>query len=132
VSDSDKPHHIFVCTSCRPASSAREPRSERAGAQLYESLVDSHDVWAKRSGFVILPYECLSACTRPCVVALKAPDKYTYVFGDLQPHHSEGSLIECAGLYRASPSGFMQREARPKLLRNGILARVPPLGMSDE
>jgi len=76
---------------------------------------------------LILPYQCLSVCSRPCAIALRAPDKFTYVFGDLAPHHSESAIIECATLYRRAPAGFLPREDRPPALRAGILARVPPL-----
>lgn len=94
---------------------------------MHRRLSKQHQRWATREGFVIAPYECLSACTRPCVVALRAPNKYTYVFGDLTTGSSESAIIECATLYRRSPTDFMEREQRPPALRNGILSRVPPL-----
>jgi predicted metal-binding protein len=75
---------------------------------------------------VVAPYECLSACTRPCVVALRAPGKYTYVFGDMAPMKSEHSIVECAALYADRPDGFLNREDRPPTMRAAILARVPP------
>jgi predicted metal-binding protein len=66
-------------------------------------------------------------CARPCGVALRAPGKFTYVFGDLEPEATESAVIECATLYRSAPAGYLPREERPHVLRAGILARVPPL-----
>lgn len=76
---------------------------------------------------MILPYECLSVCPRPCGIAMRAPGKFTYVFGDLKPGETESAVIECATLYRRAPTGFLPREDRPHVLRAGILARVPLL-----
>lgn len=120
-------HHLFVCTSCRAAGEEREPRSARSGSLLFENLVERYANWARRESFVILPYECLSVCPRPCGFAFRAPGKFTYVFGDAKPGETEGAIIECAKLYRHANTGFLPREERPPALRAGILARVPPL-----
>ena len=123
----DAVHHLFICTSCRQPGEGREPRESRSGARLFRNLTKGFARWARREDFVIAPYECLSVCARPCGVALRAPGKFTYVFGDLRPGETEGPLIECATLYRRASSGFLPREERPLALRGGILARVPPL-----
>ena len=119
-------HHLVVCTSCRQPGEAKEPRASRSGALLYRSLSHHFARWAQREGFVITPYECLSACPRPCAIALQAPGKYTYVFGDMKPGESESAVIECASLYRRATVGFLPREERPHALRAAILARIPP------
>lgn len=121
------PHHLFVCTSCRRPGEARDPRELRSGAQLFRNLSERFAGWARRQDFVILPYECLSVCPRPCGIALRAPGKFTYVFGDVEPGETESAVIECATLYRRAPAGYLAREDRPHELRAGILARVPPL-----
>ena len=119
-------HQLVVCVSCRSSGDGRKAQTERAGARLYESLSTRLDAWSRRRGFIVTPYECLSACTRPCVVALKAPGKYTWVFGDMAPMRSELSIVECAGLFRDADDGFLPREARPPAMRGAILARIPP------
>jgi predicted metal-binding protein len=120
-------HHLFVCTSCRQAGEGKEPRDLRSGAQLFRNLSERFSTWARREGFVIVPYECLSVCPRPCGIAMRAPGKFTYVFGDIGPGETESAVIECATLYRRAPTGFLPREDRPHALRGGILARIPPL-----
>ena len=120
-------HHLFVCTSCRQTGESREPRELRAGARFFRNLSERFARWARREDFVILPYECLSVCPRPCGIAMRAPGKFTYVFGDLKPGETESAVIECATLYRRAPTGFLPREDRPHVLRAGILAQVPPL-----
>ncbi len=121
------PHHLFVCTSCRQPGEGKEPRQQRSGARHFRNLSERFASWARREDFVIVPYECLSVCARPCGVALRAPGKFTYVFGDLDPDKTESAVIECATHYCRVPTGFLPREERPHVLRAGILARIPPL-----
>jgi len=124
------PHHLFVCTSCRRAGEAREPRDGRSGAVLYRHLAQRFASWARREGFVIVAHDCLGVCSRPCGVAMRAPGKFAYVFGDIEPGASENALIECASLYRKSPNGFLPKEQRAVHgLRAAVLAHVPPLEM---
>lgn len=66
-------------------------------------------------------------CQRSCGIALRAPGKHVYVFGDMRPGETEDAIVECASLYRRTPSGFLVREERPPVLRAAILARIPPL-----
>jgi predicted metal-binding protein len=110
-------HHLFVCTSCRQKGEDREPRALRSGAQLFRNLSERFAKWARREEIEIVPYECMSACTRPCVIAMRATGKYTYVFGDLKPGETESAVIECATLYRHASNGFLAREERPLVLR---------------
>lgn len=124
---SSNSHHLFVCTSCRHPGDVKSPLQLRAGGRLFSNLTKQFEPWARRTDFVIVPYECLSVCPRPCAIALRAPGKFTYVFGDIKPGQTESAIIECANLYRRAPTGFLPREHRPAELRAGILARVPPL-----
>ena len=94
---------------------------------LFRNLSERFASWARREDFVILPFECLSVCPRPCGIAMRAPGKFTYVFGDLKPGETESAVIECATLYRRVKNGFLPREDRPHVLRAGVLARIPPL-----
>lgn len=71
---------------------------------------------------------CLSGCKRPCAVALLAPGRVTYLFGDLPADAvSAGELVRAARDHAATRDGWLPRAARPERLRAGILARVPPL-----
>jgi len=55
----------------------------------------NYDLSAATHGLaVIVPYECLSVCRRPCGIALRAPRTLTYVFGDLKPGEAESAVIE--------------------------------------
>ena len=44
------------------------------------------------------PVECLSVCKRPCTVAVASADRWTYVYGDMDPAASAETIL--AGLAR--------------------------------
>lgn len=68
----------------------------------------------------------MSQCKRPCVVALTAPRRYTFVFGDLDPFEHATAVLDLLPLYAADPQGRMPRPHRPVPLQAGILGRIPP------
>jgi len=121
---------ILVCVNCRPPELPRnQPRHGRALLEAIENVALRDDL-----AFPIRPVECMSGCRRHCTVALQAPGKTSYFFGDLPADQTSAEqVLACAALHQASPDGFMAREARPERLREGILARLPaPLPSSSE
>jgi predicted metal-binding protein len=124
---------ITVCTTCRPPGASRELPAH--GLTLFEAL---QDALLAREGDGAQPLDlqvrglaCMSGCSRACTVALQAPGKFTYYFGDLVADaETAEQLIACAQLYAASEDGALARNARPERLRSGILARLPPVGSS--
>lgn len=114
---------ISVCTSCRAAEGEGRP-GERllAGLRAANPPVD----------VAIRPVECLSVCKRPCTVALTGPDRYTYVFGDLDADRDVEALLACAASFGEKEHGFMLWRERPEALRRGIVARIPPLGWAPD
>jgi predicted metal-binding protein len=113
---------ILVCVLCRPPELPRDqPRPGRALLEAIENVALRDD-----RVFAIRPVECMSGCRRHCTVALQAPGKATYFFGDLPADETSAEqVLACAALHQASPDGCMAREARPERLREGILARLP-------
>lgn len=115
---------LLVCTRCRAAGA--DPEAPRAGAALLAALA-AHPLPA---GLALGGVACVSGCKRACAVALTAPGKVTYVFGDLAPDApSVADLHAVARAHLADPLGHLPRAARPERLRAGILTRVPPLAM---
>lgn len=126
---------ILVCTTCRP--SPRDDGAPPAGGLLLQALTDVADA-SRRAGARAVPHlrgiACLSGCKRACTMALQAAGKHTYVFGDLQADaETAAQVLACAVLHQESPDGSLPRDARPPLLRKGILAKLPPLqGVEQE
>ncbi len=66
----------------------------------------------------------MSGCTRPSTVAVRAPGKTAYLFGDAGAA-DVADLIVFLKLYEAAPDGNLA-DARPiGTLREKALARIP-------
>lgn len=120
---------LVVCTTCRPAGAPRELPA--AGAALFEAVQDAQfDLPPEALRRVrVRGMACLSACGRACTVALQAPGKPTYLFGDLQPDAATArDALACAAMHADAADGQLPRQQRPERLRNGILAKLPPWG----
>ncbi len=112
---------LYVCTTCRRPDD--DPDGPRAGARLLEAL-------RARSGGTpdlrVEAVECLSVCKRPCTVAVAAADRWTYVYGDMDPAASAEIILGGLAAYAATPDGIVPWRERPEAFRKGVIARIPP------
>lgn len=111
---------VYVCTTCRMEGDA--PDGPRAGARLLAAL----HALPTPDGVRIEPVECLSVCKRPCTVAVASQDRWTYVYGDLDPAESARIILAGVGLYAGTPDGLVPWRERPQAFRTGVVARIPP------
>ncbi len=121
---------IIVCTTCRPPGASRELPAE--GLALFEAVQEALLVCeldtGEHKGLQLRGLPCMSGCSRACTVTLQAQGKFTYYFGDLASDaETAAQVIACAQLHKHSADGNLARNTRPERLRNGILARLPPL-----
>ena len=124
-------HVLFVCKACATNYIEGKPQGQSGGQQLLEQLQELHSNWELRDEFQLQEVGCMSACSRSCAVSFVAAGKYTYVFGDLPAQESAAAVLNCAKLYFANPEGYLAWADRPKPLKNGILARIPPLSLLE-
>ena len=73
---------LYVCTTCRRPGD--DPDGPRAGARLLDALRAVNAAPDLR----IEGVECLSVCKRPCSVAVASANRWTYVYGDMDPVES--------------------------------------------
>ncbi len=124
-------HVLFVCKACATNYIEGKPQGQSGGQQLLEQLQELHSDWELRDEFQLQEVGCMSACSRSCAISFVAAGKYTYVFGDLPAQESAAAVLNCAKLYFANPEGYLAWADRPKPLKNGILARIPPLSLLE-
>lgn len=116
---------LLVCVTCRrstPADPAAGPDAPRDGAQLFAALQEAGLPDSVR----VMPVECLSNCTRGCTVALRAPGRWSYVYGHLDASLKD-VLVDGAARYAAAPDGLVPWRERPEHFRRNCIARLPPL-----
>ncbi|MFN6517685.1 MAG: DUF1636 domain-containing protein [Nostoc sp. CreGUA01] len=120
-------HTLFVCKTCASVWQDGKRLPGSGGEQLLQELQHLAQDWKLRDEFPIQEVECMSACNRSCVVAFAAKGKLTYLFGDLAVNESASAVLECASQYYAKADGLLPWSERPKALKNGILAKIPPV-----
>lgn len=108
---------LVVCTTCRRAGT--DPQAPSDGARLSAAL--------SARGMAHDRQECLSACSRSCVVVFRAAGRWTYVQGDIDPDRHLDDLVLMARAYGATPDGVVPWPARPDVIRKNTIARIPPI-----
>jgi predicted metal-binding protein len=76
--------------------------------------------------------ECLSNCTRGCTVALRGGDRWSYVYGNLNPETDVETLRDGAARYQAAADGLVPWRERSQHFRKNCIARIPPLTLTKE
>lgn len=121
---SKSPVVLTVCTTCRPAGS--DPEAIRPGLTLARALADAD----LPEGVTVRGVECLSACTRSCTLHLSGgPERWSYVYGDLDPASHLDEILAGAAAYAATEDGFVPWRERPVVFRKQSIARIPPVEM---
>ncbi|WP_448380868.1 DUF1636 domain-containing protein [Gloeomargarita sp.] len=120
---------LFVCTTC--GSTWQD--GKRIGTSAGELLLQDLQVALAESGAQLQAVKCLSACLNSCAVAISAPGKFAYLFGQLpaKENRSEtvAALVQFAQCHQDKTDGFIPYAERPELLKNRVLGRIPPLGI---
>ena len=119
------PVELLVCMTCRGGRPA-EPDGAPEGLQLHDALASG----ALPEGVALRPVECLSNCSRGCSIALRAPGRWTYVYGNLSAADAE-VVRDGAARYRATADGLVPWRQRPEHFRKNCIARIPPLEVTD-
>ncbi len=116
---------LLVCTRCNYADTQHGQTGLRSGRKLLEAI---QALPKPLAAIHVQPIACLSGCKRACTVALTGPGKVGDLFGDLPPDANAASAVTTlAARYVKAPNGYLPRASRPTLLRDGILARLPPV-----
>lgn len=123
------PVTLWVCVTCRQSlTPGLAPAIATDGRELFGLIDLLHGDHPAASHVRVHPVECMSGCQHACTVALSAPGKVWYLLGDIEPTHEHATaVLDCALQFSRKPGGTLSRIDRPALLRNAVLARIPPL-----
>lgn len=125
---------LSICLRCRDGREERETDLQQRGGRRLAHVVAQHfeTSEAAKRGVRLRGVHCMSQCKRPCTIALSGPDRFTYLFGDLDPKIGAEDVLSVAAAYADAQDGFLPRQSRPKVLQAGILGRIPPMGFDGE
>lgn len=107
---------VSVCTTCKPAG---------GDAAIGQSLLDATRA-AVDAGASVRAVQCLGVCKRPGTVAVTAPNRYTFIFGDLQGEAGAAAIAAFVKSYAQANFGLVPWRERAESIRRGLVARIPP------
>ena len=118
---------LSICMTCRDG---RESEAGTRGGTRLARRIAARQMERGGPEMQIRGVHCMSQCKRPCIVSLTAEERFTYIFGDLDPNSERDveALVELVSLYSEATEGFLERKERPTELQANILGRLPPLG----
>ena len=116
---------ISICTTCK----AQDATAEVVGPNLLAAV---RDVVPAGDGIAVRAVQCLGVCKRPTTAAVSGPDRYTFVFADIEPADGATALRDFARSYARSDYGLVPWRERAQVLRRGMIARIPPALWSPE
>jgi len=124
-------HTLFVCTSCGSAHRTKRAVRISDGERLLQHLQNLHQN-SPLPDFSIQSVQCMEVCHQYCAIALSAPGKHTYLFGNLPVEDDSlestaAAVINCASQYHAKLDGTIAYMKCPELLKKRVLAKIPPL-----
>jgi predicted metal-binding protein len=116
---------IHVCITCNRAETPA-PLDARPGRRLYEAVAALAE--ARALDCDVRPVECMAQCSRSCTVAFSSLDKWSYIFGDLDPdiEGTADAVLACLDIQASDEEGLIRLGRRPPQIRKGLLARIPP------
>lgn len=126
---------VFVCISCRRPRAAGETGGDpnlphvEPGRGFAVALAGA---LVAEPGIDVVPVECLAVCRRACTVAFMAPEKWTYIVGDVEGEAHVAEIAAAARAYAASETGILRWADRPPAFKKGVVARVPPIAYRPE
>lgn len=117
---------LSICATCRDGREAQY--DSRGGKRLAQAILARAKA-AELPPVTFRAVRCMSQCKRPCIISLTAQDRFTYLFGDLDPKEDAhiDALFELLRRYSEAEEGFVERKDRPEVLRASILGRLPPI-----
>lgn len=116
---------VHVCRTCDrnapPATTAA-----RAGTALATTL---RGLLATTPGadWDVREVACLNGCLKPCNVAFRGPDRYSYRFSRITPADLP-QILAFGDCYWRAATGEVAEEKIPEALRAKLTVRTPPRG----
>jgi predicted metal-binding protein len=114
---------VYVCVTC----GKEEGTGETAGQRMLAAISAAAAKAGLADRLIPTAVECLSVCKHPCTIAIAAPGKWTYVYGDIDPANDAASVVAGIERYANSVDGLVPWRERPERFRKGVIARTPPL-----
>lgn len=114
------PTELLICVKCRAGQTVPDD-ARRPGQHLFDTLA-ARDLGP---GILLHAVDCLQNCDAGCTIALRGGDRWTYVFGNVDPAQAD-MIVDGAARYHATTDGLIPWRTRPEHFKRNCVARLPP------
>lgn len=122
---------LNICVTCRKSEKLAgadedqkaSDQSPRPGDLLFEKLSGK----TLPEGVRLHPVKCLSACSNGCTIAVTGKDRWSYVYGHMDPDQHADDILSGIKAYQKSEDGLVPWRERPEIFRKQVLSRIPPM-----
>jgi predicted metal-binding protein len=119
---------VTVCKTCRARHVDEDGNTQygdRVGEDVSRRLADELRMRSLDELVALAEISCMSGCGRPCSVAVQAPGKAGYLFGDIETDEDIAAIAAFAGQHIDLEDGWCSSLQRPDALKRKTLARLP-------
>ena len=117
---------LFVCISCQ-----RKDQKTQTDVSEGEHLYNKLKLQNLSESVDIVAVKCLAACSNGCSIALSGKDKWSYIYGEMNPRTDVAEIIIGAEAYSQSIDGIVPWRERPVVFRKRTRARIPPIAFKE-
>ncbi len=118
--------NLLVCITCKIKGSIEE-LTMTSGNQLYEKL----KLQNISNSLNIVPVKCLAVCRNGCAIALSTADKWSYIYGEMDPNLDTSEILLGATAYNDSLDGKVPWRERPAIFQKRARGRIPPIMLKE-
>ena len=122
-----KPIELLVCRSCRHGITNSED-DIRPGTRLLKALQRT----SLPTEMTIKSVSCLANCSNGCSIVLRSSERWSYVYGNLNPAEHVDIIIDGAKKYLDAADGKVPWRKRSDHFRKNCVARIPPIEVEND
>ena len=122
-----KPIELLVCRLCRAGLKILEGE-KRSG----EILSDALQTLSLPENVTVHRVNCLSNCSNGCTIVLRGEDRWSYVYGNLDPQKHVETIVDAISQYLNADDGVVPWRERPEHFRKNCIARIPPIEVHND
>ena len=122
-----KPIELLVCKSCRHVEANSEDET-RPGTRLLEALEGTN----LPPEITLKSVSCFANCSNGCSIVLRSPERWSYVYGNLNPAEHVDVIIDGAKKYLNAADGKVPWREKSDHFRKNCVARIPPIEVEND
>ena len=124
---------IVMCSTCRFPEGPKIDATGKTGGETLIAAMRALLAELGRNDVDLVEQACLWNCTQSCSVAIRDPQRFSYITGRHEPSRAQAeAILQWFDAHGQSETGEVPFAQWPQRMRGHFIARMPPLGGSSE